>query len=75
MFKKLNLSSPLGIALTAAGLVLALSPEARRTVRGLMVKSTAVVMNAMEQVGGVTAGIAKAQSGPLTSNLDQQSPP
>lgn len=59
--KKLNLSSPLGIALTVAGLVLALSPEARRGVRKLMVRGTAGVMDAMEQVGGTTAGIMKAQ--------------
>lgn len=61
MFKKLNFSSPLGIALTVAGLVLALSPEARRSVRKWMVKGTAGVMDTMEQVGGTTAGILKSQ--------------
>ena len=61
MFKKLNFSSPLGIALTVAGLVLALSPEARRSVRKWMVKGTAGVMDTMEQVGGTTAGVMKSQ--------------
>lgn len=61
MFKKVNLSSPLGIALTVAGLVLALSPEARRTVRKWVVKGTAGVMDTMEQVGGTAAGLTQSQ--------------
>lgn len=57
MFKKINFSSPLGIALTVAGLVMVLSPEARRAVRRMMVRGTAGVMDAMEQAGGLTAGM------------------
>ena len=40
MFKRL-LSSPLGIAFTAAALVLTISPEARNGTRKLIVKGTA----------------------------------
>lgn len=63
MFKKLN--GPLGIALTVAGVVLALSPEARRSVRKLLVKSTAGMMDAMEGMAGIANGLAK-QSGANT---------
>jgi hypothetical protein len=59
VFKKMNISSPLGIALMAAGVILALSPDARRAIRRCMVKGTAGVMDMVEQVGGVTAGMVK----------------
>jgi hypothetical protein len=52
--KKLNLSSPLGIALTVAGVILALSPEARRATRRLLVKGTAAVLGAVDQAKGRT---------------------
>lgn len=59
MFKKMNFSSPIGLALVAAGVILALSPDARRAIRRFMVKGTAGMMDIAEQVGGVTAGIVK----------------
>jgi hypothetical protein len=59
VFKKMNISSPIGIALMAAGVLLALSPDARRAIRRCMVKGTAGVMDIVEQVGGVTAGAVK----------------
>jgi hypothetical protein len=60
--KKISFSSPLGIAIAAAGLILALSPQARSAVRRLMVKGTATAMDAMEQVGGLTAGLMSKTS-------------
>jgi hypothetical protein len=62
MGRKFSFTSPLGIAITVAGLVLALSPQARSAVRRLMVKGTATAMDAMEQVGGLTAGILNKTS-------------
>jgi len=43
-------SSPVGLALTVAGVVLALSPEARRATRQLLVKGTASVLGAVDTV-------------------------
>ncbi|MCL6600143.1 MAG: hypothetical protein K6T81_15605 [Alicyclobacillus macrosporangiidus] len=57
MGKKIGFSSPIGITITVAGLILALSPQARSAIRRLMVKGTASAMDAMEKVGGLTAGI------------------
>jgi hypothetical protein len=62
MGRKFSFTSPLGIAITVAGLVLALSPQARSAVRRLMVKGTATAMDAMEQVGGLTAGLLNKNS-------------
>lgn len=42
-------SSPWGFALTVAGVVLLLSPEARKSARRLLVKGTAAVLGVMEQ--------------------------
>jgi hypothetical protein len=71
MFKKMNVSSPLGIALSVAAIVIALSPEARKTARRLMVRGTASVMDTMEQVGAITAGIVKRQN-EMAKNRDGQ---
>ncbi|MCF8564473.1 hypothetical protein LLE49_06895 [Alicyclobacillus tolerans] len=70
MFKKVNFSSPLGIALTVATVVLALSPEARRSLRRWMVKGTAGVMDTAGQIGAATSGMFKQTPGQLTSGAE-----
>jgi hypothetical protein len=76
MGKKFNLTSPLGIAITVAGLVLALSPQARSAVRRLMVKGTATAMDAMEQVGGLTAGLlSKRDAQPRSTEAELEVEP
>ncbi|KEO82219.1 YtxH domain-containing protein [Tumebacillus flagellatus] len=47
---KFRLNSPVGIALTVAGVVLALSPEARKATRRLLVKGTASLLGAVDGV-------------------------
>ena len=44
MFKRL-LGNPIGIAITAAALVLTISPEARNGTRKLLVKGTAALLS------------------------------
>jgi hypothetical protein len=76
MGKKFGFSSPLGIAITVAGLVLALSPQARSAVRRLMVKGTATAMDAMEQVGGLTAGLlSKRDAQPPSTEAEPEVEP
>ena len=58
MFKRL-LSSPLGIAFTAAALVLTISPEARNGTRKLIVKGTAALLSVGDQVKQLTIGARK----------------
>lgn len=53
--KLFKLTSPLGIALTVAGVVLALSPEARKATRRAVVKGTAALLGAVDTVKQVTA--------------------
>lgn len=48
--KKNNWGSPIGLALTVAGVVLALSPEARRGVSRLVARGTSGVLNSALQV-------------------------
>ncbi|WP_067935210.1 hypothetical protein [Alicyclobacillus kakegawensis] len=57
MGKKIDFSSPLGIAITVAGLILVLSPQARSALRRFMVKGTATTLDTMQHVGGITAGV------------------
>jgi hypothetical protein len=60
MLKKLfSLSNPLGLALTAATLILTISPEARRGTRKLLVKGTATVLSLGDQFKGITTGARK----------------
>ena len=60
MFKKFfSLSNPLGLALTAATLILSLSPEARRGTRKLLVKGTAAVLSIGDQVKELSGGARK----------------
>lgn len=54
MLKRIFGGSPLGIALSVAGVVLAVSPEARRAARRMLVKGTAAVMGGIEQVKKTT---------------------
>lgn len=67
MKKLWNLSSPWGIALTAAGVFLALSPDARKATRRMLVRGTAGLLGAMDMVRGsgnqqaeITFGMAGA---------------
>ena len=53
--KLFKLSSPIGIALTLAGVVLALSPEARKATRRAVVKGTAALLGAVDSVKQATA--------------------
>ncbi|MFC4768281.1 hypothetical protein [Effusibacillus consociatus] len=63
MLKRIfNLSSPVGIALTVAGVVLALSPEARRVTRQALVKGTSLLLGAMDSAKSATAGLAAGVS-------------
>lgn len=48
--KLFKLTSPLGIALTVAGVVLAISPEARKATRRALVKGTAALLGAVDSV-------------------------
>lgn len=52
--KLFKLTSPVGIALTVAGVVLALSPEARKATRRLVVKGTAALLGAVDSVKDAT---------------------
>ena len=45
---KFRLNSPIGIALTVAGVVIALSPELRQAARRALVKGTAAVLGAVD---------------------------
>ncbi|GIM47252.1 hypothetical protein DNHGIG_28010 [Collibacillus ludicampi] len=59
MFRRIfNTSSPLGIALTVAGVVLALSPEARQAARRMLVKGTAAILGVVDQVKEVSANMS-----------------
>jgi hypothetical protein len=64
-----NLTSPLGIALTVAGVVLALSPDARRATRRLLVKGTAAVLGAVDQVKEATTTAAEQLAPPVLNTL------
>ena len=55
MFKRL-LSSPIGIAISAAALILTISPEARNGTRKLIVKGTAALFSVGDQVKQLSIG-------------------
>ena len=60
MFKKFfSLSNPLGLAITAATLILSLSPEARRGTRKLLGKGAAAVLSIGDQVKELSGGARK----------------
>jgi hypothetical protein len=50
MWKKLLPKSPLGIALTAAAVILYASPEARKAVRKMAVKGLSTIMSLTDQI-------------------------
>lgn len=59
MLKRIfNFSSPVGIALTVAGVVLALSPEARKATRRMLVKGTAFVLGTVDQARNAAADLS-----------------
>lgn len=60
MLKRLfSLNNPLGIAFTAAALILSLSPEARRETRKVLVKGAAALLSVGDQVKHLTVGARK----------------
>lgn len=60
MFKRLfSLSNPLGIAVTAAALILTLSPEARKGTRKILVKGAAALLSVGDQVKLLTVETKK----------------
>lgn len=60
MFKRLfSLSNPLGIAFSAAALILTLSPEARKGTRKVLVKGAAALLSVGDQVKQLTIGARK----------------
>ena len=60
MFKRLfSFNNPLGIAFTAAALILSLSPEARRGTRKVLVKGAAALLSVGDQVKHLTVGARK----------------
>ena len=60
MFKRLfSLSNPLGIAFTAATLILTLSPEARKGTRKVLVKGAAALLSVGDQVKLLTVETRK----------------
>lgn len=64
MFKRIfNTSSPLGIAITVAGVILALSPEARKSTRRMLVKGTAAILGMVDQVKDITAHMKSEPAG------------
>jgi Mg2+ and Co2+ transporter CorA len=56
------IKSPIGFLLTAAAVILAISPEARKATRKLAVKGTAVVLDIIDQVKDATAGMSQQLS-------------
>jgi hypothetical protein len=60
MFKRLfSLRNPLGIAISAAAIILTLSPEARKGTRKVLVKGAAALLSVGDQVRGLTVGARK----------------
>lgn len=58
MFKKFfSLSNPLGLVITSATIILALSPEARNGTRRLLVKGAGAALALGDQVKGLTTGM------------------
>jgi hypothetical protein len=58
MLKKLfSLSNPVGLAITSATLILALSPEARRGTKKLLVKGAGAALALGDQMKGMTSGM------------------
>jgi hypothetical protein len=74
MFRRIfNTSSPLGIALTVAGVVLALSPEARKAARRMLVKGTAAILGVVDQVKEVSGNMSPELLGPADMLDDAES--
>jgi hypothetical protein len=58
MLKKLfSFSNPVGLAIASATLILALSPEARRGTRKLLVKGAGAALALGDQMKGMTSGM------------------
>jgi hypothetical protein len=58
MIKKF-IGNPVGLAITSVTLLLALSPEARRGTRKLLVKGAGAVLALGDQMKGLTSGVRK----------------
>ncbi|GAA3406931.1 hypothetical protein ACFFNY_25250 [Paenibacillus hodogayensis] len=55
------IKSPVGLALSAAALLLALSPEARKTARKWAVKATEMALDLSEQAKTAASSITKTK--------------
>ena len=65
MFKRLfSFSNPVGMVLTAAAIILSVSPEARKGTRKVLVKGAAALLSVGDQVKHLTIG-ARKELGPL----------
>ncbi len=63
------IKSPIGILLAAAAVVLAVSPEARKTSRRLAVKGTAVLLEITDQIKDAAAARKENETGRKSSIL------
>lgn len=63
MLNKILPKTPLGIALTAAAVLLTVSPEARKITRKMAVKGIGAVLGVADGIREVTAGTRKQLSG------------
>ena len=60
MFKRLfSFSNPVGMVLTAAAIILSVSPEARKGTRKVLVKGAAALLSVGDQVKHLTIGARK----------------
>jgi hypothetical protein len=65
MLNKLLPRTPLGIALTAASVILAVSPEARKMTRRAAVKGISALLSAVDQIKAVASSAQNQFSGIL----------
>jgi hypothetical protein len=65
MLNKLLPRTPLGIALTAASVILAVSPEARKMTRRAAVKGISALLSAVDQIKAVASSAQNQISGML----------
>lgn len=76
MLKRIfNFSSPVGIALTVAGVVLALSPEARKATRRMLVKGTAFVLGTVDQARNAADNISDMMLPDTTESRVEETKP
>ncbi|MGC5326060.1 hypothetical protein [Brevibacillus sp. SYSU BS000544] len=77
MLNRLIPKSPLGIALTAASVLFAVSPEARKLTRRAAVKGIAGVLSLVDQLKEMTSSTTEQINGLIVEakGMDQLEPP